>query len=324
MRSAARCPAPTTSPPRTPAPGPEIDACGRRGGSCPRRARPRPACCRCAASSRERVEQHRVVARMQADGRLVEHVAHALQVRAELRGEPDALRLAARERRRGAVERQIAQARPARGTQARADLGEQHRARSRARAPSRRRRRRTRALAVDRSARRAAAMERSRKRTCSAIGLSRCALAGSRRPSASRPNHSLPPRAPRRSARASNCSRISHARCRSSRSHQPCLELKENRRGSSSAKLVPQAGQARLVENTVTRAGAPAGAQRRARSALAESSALRRARARSAASFVGADIELGHRQLDGVLERSASGAASGAVGTQLAVDAQLP
>jgi hypothetical protein len=42
---------------------------------------------------------------MQADGRLVEHVAHALQVRAELRREPDALRLAARERRRRAIER---------------------------------------------------------------------------------------------------------------------------------------------------------------------------------------------------------------------------
>ena len=58
-------------------------------------------------SSRERVEQDRVVARMQADGRLVEHVAHAAQVRAELRREPDALRLAARQRgrRRGRATR---------------------------------------------------------------------------------------------------------------------------------------------------------------------------------------------------------------------------
>ena len=59
---------------------------------------------------RQRVEQDLVVARMQADGRLVEHVAHALQVGAELRREADALRLAARQRRRGAVEREIAEA----------------------------------------------------------------------------------------------------------------------------------------------------------------------------------------------------------------------
>ena len=58
----------------------------------------------------QRVEQHLVVARVQADGRLVEHVADALQVAAELRREADALRLAARERRRGAVERQVAEA----------------------------------------------------------------------------------------------------------------------------------------------------------------------------------------------------------------------
>ena len=53
----------------------------------------------------QRIQQHLVVARMQADGGLVEHVAHALQVRAELRGQPDALRLAARQRGRGAIER---------------------------------------------------------------------------------------------------------------------------------------------------------------------------------------------------------------------------
>ena len=32
--------------------------------------------------------------------------------------------------------------------------------------------------------------------------------------------------------------------------HQPCLELKENNRGSSSGKPVPQFGQARFVEKT--------------------------------------------------------------------------
>jgi len=58
----------------------------------------------------EHVEQDPVVAVVQADGRLVQDVADAAQVRTQLRGEPDALRLAARERRRGAVERQVAQA----------------------------------------------------------------------------------------------------------------------------------------------------------------------------------------------------------------------
>ena len=55
----------------------------------------------------ERVEQDAVVARMQADRRLVEDVADAAQIGAELRGEPDALRFAARQRRRRAVEREI-------------------------------------------------------------------------------------------------------------------------------------------------------------------------------------------------------------------------
>ena len=58
----------------------------------------------------DRVEQQRVVARVQADRRLVEDVADAAQIRAELRGEPDALRFAARQRRRRAIERQITQA----------------------------------------------------------------------------------------------------------------------------------------------------------------------------------------------------------------------
>ena len=56
---------------------------------------------------RERVEQHAVVARMQADRRLVEDVADAAQIRSELGGQANALRLAAGERRRRAVEREI-------------------------------------------------------------------------------------------------------------------------------------------------------------------------------------------------------------------------
>ncbi len=55
----------------------------------------------------QRVEQPRVVALMQADRRLVEHVEHAGQARADLRGEPDALALAARQRAGGARQRQV-------------------------------------------------------------------------------------------------------------------------------------------------------------------------------------------------------------------------
>jgi len=58
----------------------------------------------------ERVEQPIVVARMQADRRLVQNVEHAHQPAADLPGQPDALRLAAGERGRGAVERQIIEA----------------------------------------------------------------------------------------------------------------------------------------------------------------------------------------------------------------------
>ncbi len=72
----------------------------------------------------ERVEQDLVVARMQADGGLVEDVAHAAQVGAELRREPDALRLAARERGRAAVEREVAQPHLLEEAEARGELGE--------------------------------------------------------------------------------------------------------------------------------------------------------------------------------------------------------
>ena len=76
------------------------------------------------AEARERVEQDLVVARMQADGRLVEDVADAAQVGAELRREPDALRLAARERRRAAIEREVSQAHLLEESQPRDELGE--------------------------------------------------------------------------------------------------------------------------------------------------------------------------------------------------------
>src|SRR5262249_39607317 len=55
------------------------------------------------------IEQDAVVARVQTDGWLVEHVGDAAQVGAELRREPDALCLAAGERGRGAIESEIRQ-----------------------------------------------------------------------------------------------------------------------------------------------------------------------------------------------------------------------
>ncbi len=59
---------------------------------------------------------------MQADGGFIEHVAHAAQVRAQLRGEAQALRLAAGQRRRGAIQRQIGQAHALQETEAAVDL----------------------------------------------------------------------------------------------------------------------------------------------------------------------------------------------------------
>ena len=72
----------------------------------------------------QRVEQDAVVARVQADRRLVEHVGNALQVGTELRGEADALRFAAGKRRRGAVEREVAEADLFEERKPRADLGQ--------------------------------------------------------------------------------------------------------------------------------------------------------------------------------------------------------
>ena len=58
----------------------------------------------------QRVEQPRVVALVQADRGLVQHVEHAGQARADLGGEADALALAARQRARGARQRQVIKA----------------------------------------------------------------------------------------------------------------------------------------------------------------------------------------------------------------------
>ena len=88
------------------------------------------------AEARERVEQDLVVARVQADGRLVEDVADAAQVGAQLRREADALRLAARERRRAAIEREVAQPHLLQEAQARDRARRGCRARSPARGPA--------------------------------------------------------------------------------------------------------------------------------------------------------------------------------------------
>jgi aminoglycoside phosphotransferase len=59
---------------------------------------------------RRRVEQAVVVALVQADRGLVEHVHHAGEAGADLAGEADALRLAAGQGVGGAVERQVVEA----------------------------------------------------------------------------------------------------------------------------------------------------------------------------------------------------------------------
>ncbi len=62
------------------------------------------------AQARQRLDEPVVVALVQADRRLVEDVEDADEARADLRREPDALRLAARERARRPVEREVVEA----------------------------------------------------------------------------------------------------------------------------------------------------------------------------------------------------------------------
>ena len=104
-----RSPLATTSPPRTPGPGPKStmwSAARIVSSSCSTTTTVLPRSRSCV----ERVEQPVVVARVQADRRLVEDVEHADQAAADLAGQADALRLAAGERRRRAVERQVFEA----------------------------------------------------------------------------------------------------------------------------------------------------------------------------------------------------------------------
>ena len=84
------------------------------------------------AQALERRDHLRVVLRVQADARLVEDVEHAHQAGADLRRQPDALRLAARERAGAAVEVEIVEADAEQELQPRADLAEHLTARVRA------------------------------------------------------------------------------------------------------------------------------------------------------------------------------------------------
>ena len=61
------------------------------------------------AQVRQRLQEPAIVTRVQADGRLVEHVEHAGQAAADLAGQADALRFAARQRRRRPPQRHIVQ-----------------------------------------------------------------------------------------------------------------------------------------------------------------------------------------------------------------------
>ena len=74
------------------------------------------------AQAQQRVDEAPVVALVQADAGLVEDVEHADQRRADLRGQADALRLAAGQRGRGAVQGEVAEADVDQEAQALADL----------------------------------------------------------------------------------------------------------------------------------------------------------------------------------------------------------
>src|SRR5690606_16833504 len=70
----------------------------------------------------ERTDETSVVALVQADRRLVEHVEHAREPRADLRRKTDALRLAARQRPGRAAQRQVVEAHAEQELKADADL----------------------------------------------------------------------------------------------------------------------------------------------------------------------------------------------------------
>ena len=63
------------------------------------------------AQGHQRLDEPAVVALVQTDRRLVEHVEHAGQARADLRRQADALRLATRQRRRRAAQAEVVETR---------------------------------------------------------------------------------------------------------------------------------------------------------------------------------------------------------------------
>ena len=191
----------------------------------------------------ERVEQNAIVARMQTDGRLIEDVTHALQIRTELRREPDALRLASGQRRRRAIQREIAETDVFEKRQARVDLG-QHVARDVLFAP----------LQLQPGAQSPHVRDRSRSdrgdRLTAKAHVARDRRSDARRRSSRRAAH-LPRTI--RSTRSPSplCSASKPRICRASAEAAlapPVPELNENRRGSSSAKLRAHEGHARRVE----------------------------------------------------------------------------
>ena len=102
-------PSAITSPPCLPAPGPRSitwSAARIVSSSCSTTITVLPRSRSCSSVA----QQPRVVALVQADRRLVEDVQHADQPRADLRRQPDALRLAARERLGRAAEREVVEA----------------------------------------------------------------------------------------------------------------------------------------------------------------------------------------------------------------------
>jgi hypothetical protein len=76
------------------------------------------------AQVRQRRQQLAVVALVQPDRRLVEHVENAGEVGADLRGQSDPLPFAARQRRGASIEREVADADVVQEAQALADLAE--------------------------------------------------------------------------------------------------------------------------------------------------------------------------------------------------------
>src|SRR5262245_55511806 len=93
------------------------------------------------------------------------------------------------------------------------------------------------------------AMDRPRKRTCNAVGLSRLpSHDGHASSTSSHSSHesSTWSSVPLFSRSSSQSMSLSLNPVPKQVSHHPCFELKENKRGSSSGKLLLQDGQARL------------------------------------------------------------------------------